>query len=87
MNFRSSALSRPAAPSCGGRAPRGRRGAGSRAARARADGDGEIAAVSSTVSPGYSRVKLADGTYQAETYTFGEGGHLAGPPATTRSTS
>jgi hypothetical protein len=42
-------------------------------------GGGEIAAVSSKVSADYSRVKLADGSYQHETYTFGEGGHLAGP--------
>ena len=77
MNFRSSAR----------RAPRPLRaaaallaGAGVLAAAqpARAQGDGEIAAVSSTVSPGSSRVKLANGTAQAETYTFGEGGHLAG---------
>jgi hypothetical protein len=43
-----------------------------------AAGDGEIAAVSSQVSAEYARVKLADGTFQAETYTFGEGGRLAG---------
>jgi hypothetical protein len=30
------------------------------------------------VSSGYSRVKLADGSFQPETYTFGEGGRLAG---------
>ncbi len=55
-------------------------GAGAMAAPpcAFAQSDGEIAAVSSTVSPGYSRVKLADGSYEPETYTFGEGGHLAG---------
>jgi hypothetical protein len=41
-------------------------------------GDGEIAAVSSQVSTEYSRVKLADGSFQPETYTFGEGGRLAG---------
>jgi hypothetical protein len=41
-------------------------------------GAGEIAAVSSQVSPGYARVKLADGSFQPETYTFGEGGRLAG---------
>src|ERR1700734_4136728 len=40
--------------------------------------DGEITAISSQVSPGYSRVKLPDGTFQPETYTFGEGGRLAG---------
>ncbi len=42
--------------------------------------EGEIAAVSSQVSAGYSRVKLANGTFQPETYTFGEGGRLAGGP-------
>jgi hypothetical protein len=43
-----------------------------------APSDGEIAAVSSQVSSDYSRVKLADGSFQPETYTFGEGGRLAG---------
>lgn len=43
-----------------------------------AQSDGEIAAVRSTVSEGYSRVRLANGSYQPETYTFGEGGHLGG---------
>src|SRR5471030_2888580 len=43
-----------------------------------AQSDGEIAAVRSTVSDGYARVKLADGSFQPETYTFGEGGHLGG---------
>jgi hypothetical protein len=41
--------------------------------------DGEIAAISSQVSPDYARVRLANGSFQAETYTFGEGGRLAGP--------
>lgn len=45
-----------------------------------ASNDGEIAAVSSQVSRDYSRVKLADGSFQPETYTFGEGGRLAGAP-------
>jgi hypothetical protein len=45
---------------------------------ARAQSDGEIAAVSSTVSPGYARLRLPDGTFKPETYTFGEGGRLAG---------
>jgi hypothetical protein len=36
-------------------------------------------AVSSTVSDGYVRAKLRDGSYQPETYAFGEGGHLSGP--------
>jgi hypothetical protein len=45
---------------------------------ARADDDGKVAAISSQVSSGYSRVKLADGSFQPETYTFGEGGRLSG---------
>jgi hypothetical protein len=56
-------------------------GAFASARPAYSEGDGEIAAVSSTVSPGYSRVRLADGSYEPETYTFGEGGHLAGSPS------
>jgi hypothetical protein len=44
-----------------------------------AQSDGEIAAVSSSVSDGYARVRLPDGSFQPETYTFGEGGRLAGP--------
>jgi hypothetical protein len=43
---------------------------------ARAEG-GQVTAVSSQVSADYSRVTLPDGTYQPETYTFGEGGHYA----------
>ena len=46
---------------------------------AMAQSDGEIAAVSSSVSDGYARVRLPDGSFQPETYTFGEGGRLAGP--------
>src|SRR5580658_2844262 len=45
---------------------------------AMAQSDGEIAAVSSKVSGGYSRVRLPDGSFRAETYTFGEGGRMAG---------
>ncbi len=52
--------------------------AGAAALPALAQSDGEIAAVRSTVSDGYARVKLADGSFQPETYTFGEGGHLGG---------
>lgn len=44
----------------------------------RASDDSQIAAVSSQVSGGYSRVKLANGSFVPETYTFGEGGRLAG---------
>lgn len=36
-------------------------------------------AVSSSVSDSYARSKLSDGSFKAETYSFGEGGHLAGP--------
>lgn len=45
---------------------------------ASAEGDGEMAAVSSQVSTGYSRVRLPDGTFRPETYTFGEGGRITG---------
>ena len=41
--------------------------------------DGEFAAVSSRVSDDYVRPKLADGSFEAETYAFGEGGQWAGP--------
>ncbi|HEY4988948.1 MAG TPA: hypothetical protein VII09_04030 [Opitutaceae bacterium] len=44
---------------------------------ARAD-NGQITAVSSQVSADYSRTKLPDGSFQAESYTFGEGGHQSG---------
>jgi hypothetical protein len=54
-------------------------GAAQVVAPAMAQSDGEIAAVSSTVSTGYARVRLPDGSFQPETYTFGEGGRLAGP--------
>lgn len=43
-----------------------------------ADG-GEIVAVSSRVSADYVRTRLPDGSFQAETYTFGQGGHWNGP--------
>jgi hypothetical protein len=43
----------------------------------RAD-EGQITAVSARTSDDYVRVKLADGTYQTETYTFGNGGRMAG---------
>lgn len=45
---------------------------------ARADNE-VITAVYSQVSDDYHRTKLPDGSFQAEAYTFGEGGHLAGP--------
>jgi hypothetical protein len=44
---------------------------------ARAD-NGQITAVSSQASSDYTRTKLPDGSYQAESYTFGEGGHQSG---------
>jgi hypothetical protein len=34
--------------------------------------------VSSRVSPGYARTRLPDGSYQPESYTFGNGGHWTG---------
>lgn len=46
------------------------------ATSARSD-DGE--AVSATVSASYARVRMSDGSFQPETYTFGEGGFLPGP--------
>jgi hypothetical protein len=39
---------------------------------------GDITAVSSRVSDDYIRTKLADGSFQVETYTFGQGGFWAG---------
>ncbi len=48
------------------------------ATRARAD-DGVITAVYSLVSDDYARARLPDGSLLPESYTFGEGGHLAGP--------
>ncbi len=41
--------------------------------------EGRITAVSARTSNDYVRVRLTDGTYQTETYTFGNGGRLAGP--------
>ena len=46
---------------------------------ARAAADAEITAVSSRASDVYVRSKLADGSFQPETYTFGKGGLWAGP--------
>ncbi len=37
---------------------------------------GEITAVASVASNGYSRTRLANGNYQTETYAFGDGGHM-----------
>jgi len=39
----------------------------------------EFEAVSSTVSGDYVRAKLSDGSFKSETYSFGDGGRLAGP--------
>jgi len=44
----------------------------------RAQDDGVITAVSSQVSEEYARVRLPDGSFQPETYTFGEGGRISG---------
>lgn len=38
-----------------------------------------VVAVSSMVSDDYVRVRNSDGSFQTETYSFGEGGHLPGP--------
>jgi hypothetical protein len=38
-----------------------------------------ITAVSTKASRNYVRVKLPDGTFKAEEYAFGDGGHYAGP--------
>jgi hypothetical protein len=40
---------------------------------------GDIVAVSSRASADYVRTKRPDGSFPAETYTFGEGGHWRGP--------
>jgi hypothetical protein len=45
---------------------------------ARATEDTVITAVASKASPDYVRVKLADGSYQPETYAFGAGGFWGG---------
>jgi hypothetical protein len=37
-----------------------------------------VTAVASKVSNDYVRTRLADGTFKAETYAFGEGGHFGG---------
>lgn len=48
-------------------------------AEVRADGGVEgVTAVSARVSSGYSRTRLPDGSFQPETYTFGEGGNWGG---------
>ena len=41
--------------------------------------DGEVVAVAAKVAPGYARTKQPDGSYAAETFTFGEGGNWSGP--------
>jgi hypothetical protein len=38
-----------------------------------------VEAVTSTASDDYVRVRNSDGSFQPETYSFGEGGHLQGP--------
>jgi hypothetical protein len=45
----------------------------------RADDDsGNVTVVSAKVSTDYVRTRLPDGTYQAESYAFGDGGHWTG---------
>jgi hypothetical protein len=46
------------------------------AAYDRADG---MTAVSSEVAKGYARARLPDGSYQPESYAFGNGGYMGGP--------
>jgi hypothetical protein len=46
-----------------------------------AEGNEEITAVSARAAKDYVRVKLPNGTYQPETYAFGEGGHWGGATA------
>jgi hypothetical protein len=41
-----------------------------------ASGDEEIVAVSSRASKSYVRAKLSDGSFEPETYAFGNGGHV-----------
>jgi hypothetical protein len=49
-----------------------------RTARADAPSD-EITAVSAKASPEYVRTRQKDGSFDVETYAFGEGGHYGGP--------
>ena len=44
-----------------------------------ASGDEEIVAVASRASKGYVRARLPDGSFQPETFAFGNGGHVGGP--------
>jgi hypothetical protein len=46
---------------------------------AAAPSSNEITAVSAKASPDYARTRQKDGTFQVETYAFGEGGHYGGP--------
>jgi hypothetical protein len=41
----------------------------------------EITSISSEAASGYVRARLPDGTFQEETYAFGEGGHVVGRSA------
>jgi len=45
------------------------------------EGISEITSISSEAATGYVRERLPDGTLRAETYAFGEGGHVAGRSA------
>jgi hypothetical protein len=42
-------------------------------------GGNDITAVSGKTSPDYVRLRLANGAYPVELYSFGEGGHFGGP--------
>jgi hypothetical protein len=52
---------------------------GAQSAAYAAQGAEFITAVSSTASKDYVRVKLSDGSFQAEDYSFGNGGRWSGP--------
>jgi hypothetical protein len=54
---------------------------GVRPAAQAASGDEEIVAVSSRASKNYVREKLPDGSFEPETYAFGNGGHVGGAMA------
>jgi hypothetical protein len=52
---------------------------GAKPAAHAASGNEEIVAVASRASKNYVRARLPDGSFQPETYAFGNGGHVGGP--------
>jgi hypothetical protein len=46
-----------------------------------ASGVAEITSIYSVAAAGYVREKLPDGSFKAETFAFGQGGHMVGPTA------